>query len=401
MARVPYRLDMTSGIRLPAGLRAVPAPVVDVAVAVAMTVAVCVAIAVASEPHSRAPDVFAYLLGVAMGGAVVVRRRYPLAVLLAVAVLLLAYYAARYPGIQPVVPLSVPLYTAAVRGRLWWCAGVTAFYVAAGAFVVGVRLHEIAGLLTLIPEDAALLVVVILLGEVVRSRRVRLAEAADRLAEVEAQREREAARRVAEERLHIAREVHDIVGHSVSAIAVHAGLAADVLDDHPDRARESLHVVRAAARDAMAELKATVSLLRAEAPEEPPAPRHGLGELDALAALVRRPGLDVRARVLGRPRPLPGVVDLSAYRVVQESLTNVVRHAGARHAEVTVRYGPDELLVEVADDGHGPDGASAAPGHGIAGMAERVTALGGTFRTGASELGGFLVRASMPLEGGG
>jgi signal transduction histidine kinase len=234
---------------------------------------------------------------------------------------------------------------------------------------------------------------------VVRSRRTRLAEAAGRLAEVEEQRDRESARRVAEERLHIAREVHDIVGHSVSAIAVHAGLAADVLDDHPDRARESLRVVRAAARDAMTELKATVSLLRADAPGEPPAPRHGLAELDALAALVRRPGLEVSTRVVGAPRTLPGVVDLSAYRVVQESLTNVVRHAGARHADVTVRYGPDELVVEVADDGHGPDGAGAVPGHGIAGMAERVAALGGTFRTGPSELGGFLVRAGLPLEG--
>ncbi|MBO0829210.1 MAG: sensor histidine kinase [Streptosporangiales bacterium] len=390
---------MGTVIRRLAVLRGVPAPVVDVAVAAAMAVAVCVAIAVASEPHSRAPDVFAYLLGVATAAVLVVRRRCPLGVLLAAAVLLFAYYAARYPGIQPVVPLSVPLYTAAVRGHLRWCAGVAGCYVVAAVVVVGFRLHEIAGLLTVIPQDAALLVVVILLGEVVRSRRVRLAEAADRLAEVEAQRDRDAARRVAEERLHIAREVHDIVGHSVSAIAVHAGLAADVLDDHPDRARESLGVVRAAARDAMAELKATVSLLRADAPGEPPALRHGLAELAALASLAGRPGLEVTTRVVGTPRPLPGVVDLSAFRVVQESLTNVVRHAGAGHADVTVRYGPDELRVEVADDGHGPDGVGFAPGHGIAGMAERVAALGGTFRTGRSEQGGFLVQASLPLDG--
>ncbi|HEX6444967.1 MAG TPA: sensor histidine kinase [Streptosporangiales bacterium] len=392
---------MNGGIGRPAGLRGVPAPVVDAALAAVMAAAVCVAIAVASEPHSRAPDVVAYLLGAAMGGAVVLRRRHPLGVLLAVAVLLLAYYAAHYPGIQPVVPLSVPLYTAAVRGHLWWCAGVAAFYMAAAVVVVGFRLHEIAGLLTLIPEHAALLVVVILLGDVVRSRRIRLAEAADRLAAAEAQRERETARRVAEERLHIAREVHDIVGHSVSAIAVHAGLAADVLDDNPDRARESLRVVRAAARDAMTELKATVSLLRADASGETRAPRHGLAELDELAALVRRPGLDVTTRVVGTPRPLPGVVDQSAYRIVQESLTNVGRHAAARHAEVTVRYGPDELVVEVADDGRGPDGpgAGAAPGHGIAGMAERVAALGGTLQTGASDHGGFLVRARLPLDG--
>lgn len=389
---------MTTGISWRARLRAVPSPVVDVAVAVATVAAVCVAISVASEPHSRAPDVFAYLLGVAMGGVVLVRRRYPLGVLLAAAVLLLAYYSAHYPGIQPVVPLSVPLYTAASRGRLRWSIGVAGFFVVAAVVVVGVRLHQIAGLLTLVTEDAALLVVVILLGEVVRNRRTRLAEAADRLAEVEAQRDREAARRVAEERLHIAREVHDIVGHSVSAIAVHAGLAADVLDDHPDRARESLRVVRTAAREAMTELKATVSLLRADAPGEPHAPRHGLAELDALAALVRRPGLEVSTQVVGVPRTLPGVVDLSAYRVVQESLTNVVRHAGARRVDVTVRYGPDELLVEVADDGHGPDGAGAVPGHGIAGMAERIAALGGTLRTGTSDLGGFLVRAGLPLE---
>jgi signal transduction histidine kinase len=267
---------------------------------------------------------------------------------------------------------------------------VALFYVLADLAVPGVRHHDpVLPLLNTVVQDAALLLVVILLGVNVRSRQIRLAEA-------EAQRDQEATSRVAKERLRIAREVHDIVGHSISAIAVQAALAADILDEDRDRAHAALDVVLAASRTAMTEIKVTVGMLRADGDDEPTA-AHGLDDIDALADLVRQPGLRVGTTVLGSRRPLPGVLDHSAYRIVQESLTNVVRHARAANAEVTIRYAADGLTIDIVDDGVGMTGNRS--GFGLAGMRERVAALGGRFSTGSAEGGGFHVSAFLPIEG--
>jgi signal transduction histidine kinase len=173
-----------------------------------------------------------------------------------------------------------------------------------------------------------------------------------------------------------------------------------VLADDPDEARAALTTIRSASREAMAELKATVGVLRAgEGDQAPRAPTPGLGQLDGLLEATRDAGLRVEAAVSGEPRPLPALVDLTAYRIVQESLTNVRRHAGADAATVTIRYEPAEVVIEVDDDGRGPGPAptDGQAGYGLAGMAERSAAVGGRFQAGPRPGGGFRVTARLPV----
>jgi signal transduction histidine kinase len=395
-------MDVTA---LRARLRRVPAPVVDALLAVAVAAVTAAAVQVAVEPHSSAPDAFAYLLAVAFGAVLLVRRRWPLGVFAVSNVLLFVYYTMGYPGMTPAIPLGVALYTAAVAGHLRWCLASTAFYMTAGAVVLGVR-KEIPPLevLTSFVPQASLMVALSLLGEAVRSRRGWQSEVRERLARVEADREREARRRVEHERLRIARELHDVLAHTIAVVTVQAGVAADVLAESPEQAKSALEAIRSASREAMAELKATVGVLRGgerDGEGAPRAPSPGLGQLGGLLEAARERGLRVEAEVAGEPRPLPALVDLTAYRIVQESLTNVGRHAGAASATVTIRYEPAAVVVEVDDDGRGPAAAAVdqQPGYGLAGMAERSAALGGSLEAGPRPGGGFRVTARLPLAG--
>jgi signal transduction histidine kinase len=379
----------------------VPALVVDTWLATAVAVVVAIAIRVASEPDSRPPDAFAYLLAVIIGAVLLARRRWPLAVLIVTAMTLLVYYSFRYPGVPATLPLAAALYTASAAGRFRWSLLVAAFFVSAGLFVRGFR--EQAPLLPLIVDNTreiALLGATVLLGETVRSRRLRLAEAEDRLRRAETEREREAARRVAEERLRIARELHDVLAHTIAAISVQAGLALDVLDDSPTQARTALGAIRSASRAAMTELKATVGMLRTGddglAPRSPPL---GLDQLDHLFAMVRDAGLRVDVAVTGEARPLPAAIDRAAYRIVQESLTNVVRHAGASCVSVAINYERAALALTITDNGRGAASGQPTPlGHGLVGMTERAVMLGGWLHAGPWRGGGFLVQAQLPTE---
>jgi signal transduction histidine kinase len=386
-------------------LRRVPAPMVDALLAVAVAAVTAAAVRVAIEPHSTPPDAFAYVLAVAFGALLLLRRRWPLGVFAASNVLLFVYYTMGYPGMTPAIPLGVALYTAAAAGHLRWCLASTAFYMTAGAVVVGFREGTPAlEVLTSFLPQASLMVALSLLGDAVRSRRGWQAEVRERLARVEADREREARRRVERERLRIARELHDVLAHTIAVVTVQAGVAADVLTESPEQARSALEAIRAASREAMAELKATVGVLRGgerDGEGAPRAPSPGLGQLGGLLEAAREGGLRVEAEVCGEPRPLPALVDLTAYRIVQESLTNVGRHAGAASATVTIRYEPGAVVVEVDDDGRGPAATAAdhRPGYGLAGMAERSAALGGSLEAGARPGGGFRVTARLPLAG--
>jgi signal transduction histidine kinase len=380
--------------------RALPSTVVDVGVAGVVGAVVDIAIHVADEPDSRSPDLVAYLIGSAIGAVLLARRQRPVAVLFATAVLLFVYYTVGYPGIQPALPLAVALYAGAAAGQLRWSVSVAAFFIAAGVVVGGFRLHDpVLSLLTGTFQNVALLGAVIMLGVTVRSRHERLADARARLAEAERRREAAAAARVAEERLRIARDVHDIVGHSIAAITIQAGLARDLFDQRPEQAREALDVVAKTARHAMSDLKVTVGGLRADQADGNgwlPAPT--LSDVDKLIEGAESLGLRATLSVTGEQRPLLGVVELSAYRIVQESLTNVVRHAKATTARVLIDYGAEELAIEVADDGVGPvTVANRPPGYGTVGMTERLAALGGRLTTGAGTDGGFVVRAWIPI----
>jgi signal transduction histidine kinase len=201
------------------------------------------------------------------------------------------------------------------------------------------------------------------------------------------------------ERLRIARDLHDVVAHHVSVMGVQAGAARRALDKDPGLAREALQTVEQTARTAIGELRGLLGVLRAEEAEQP-APTHqsspGLDRLDELVTSARAAGLDVKHAVYGDPRPVPSGVSLSAYRIVQEALTNVVKHAGARNAEVRVRYLDHALEIEVTDDGRGPDRVGAG-GFGLVGMRERVAVHGGEVEAGPRREIGYRVRASLPV----
>jgi signal transduction histidine kinase len=225
-----------------------------------------------------------------------------------------------------------------------------------------------------------------------RTRSLRAAE--ERAARLELER-REA---VAQERTRIARELHDVIAHSVSVMTVQAGAAEEMLRLDPARAVEPVQAVQETGRQALVEMKRLVGVLRDGDEETGLAPQPGVADVERLVAQMRDAGLDVELRVQGTPQRLPIGVDLSAYRVVQEALTNSLKHGGGGRAVVTVRYRDDELALEVDDDGRGAGSGSAGHGHGLAGMRERVGIFGGSFEAGPRADGGFAVRASLPFE---
>jgi signal transduction histidine kinase len=242
-----------------------------------------------------------------------------------------------------------------------------------------------------------------LAGENIKSRRARLARVLELAAEREREREQRAEQAGSEERLRIARELHDVVAHAMSIIAVRSGVARLVVDVRPEEAREALGIIEATSREALAELRLLVGVLRGNQTRDQDAgrePAPGLADLPGLIGRIHQAGVPVGYRVEGEPRRLSPGVDLSAYRIVQEALTNVVRHAAPAAAELTVRYEPDEVMIEVTDDG-GAVGARSAgrvrdgSGHGIAGMRERAAVYGGKL-VAEPTASGFRVLARIP-----
>ena len=239
-----------------------------------------------------------------------------------------------------------------------------------------------------------------LAGFALRERSVK-AEAAEERAAM-AEREREAAARiaVAEERARIARELHDIVAHAMSVIVLQVGAIRHNLPDAMADDKEALRGVEQTGRTALADMRHLLAAMRDDGEDADLAPQPGLARLDPLLDEVRRAGLPVDLAVEGDPVPLPRALDLSAYRVVQEGLTNALKHAHAGHADVTLRYRPGRLDVAVRDDGHGT-AARDGLGHGLVGVRERVKIYGGEMTAGAADGGGFILATSFPLEGEG
>jgi signal transduction histidine kinase len=238
-----------------------------------------------------------------------------------------------------------------------------------------------------------------LTGVALRNREREATEMTERTARLEREREERAAAAVAEERARIARELHDMIGHAISVITVQAGAARTVLASSPEDAREPLEAIERTGREAMDEMRRLIGVLR-EMGEPGIAPQPGLGQLDRLAESVTASGLDVELREEGDAgAPLPAAVELAAYRIVQEALTNSMKHGDGGRAQVTVRRSPATLTLEIESDrGTGGDGNGA--GHGLVGMRERVDGLGGELRVGPTGDGGYLVRAALPAAGG-
>jgi signal transduction histidine kinase len=261
------------------------------------------------------------------------------------------------------------------------------------------------------PSDVVFVSVVFggawLLGRSLRGRGQRTAELEQRAAQLEADQQAQARAAVAAERARIARELHDLIAHSVSVMVIQAGAAEQLLEETPERARGPLEAVQDTGRQTIVELRRLLGILRDEGQELSLAPQPGLAGLDLLVEEIRQAGLPVQLRVEGQPERLPPGVDLAAYRIVQEALTNTLRHAGPAHAEVLVRYQEHAVELEILDDGGGPvqrDGAGGGRGHGLVGMRERVALYGGTLETGprAATAGtGYAVRVRLPTQPAG
>jgi signal transduction histidine kinase len=315
------------------------------------------------------------------------RRRRPLAVVVVVTAAALAIVALDLRLLP--FQLALALYTlAAISGtrtaRLTGIASIAAVAVALGATGYS-QFGDSAA-------RVVFLVAAWLLGDSIGSRRAYVHEIEEKAGRLEREREAEAQRVVAEEQARIARELHDVVAHALSVIVVQAAAADDVFEVEPRRAREPIRAIELAARAALGDLRRVLGIIQDGAEYEP---QPGLARLDSLVEQVRATGLEVSLEFEGAARPLPAAVDLSAYRIVQEALTNTLKHAGAEHATVRVRYG-DELALEIRDDGTG--GVEADPGSGLVGMRERVAMLGGRVDTGPRPDGGYLVSAQIPIE---
>jgi signal transduction histidine kinase len=334
------------------------------------------------------------------------RRRFPGAVLALSVGSGLAVAAIGLPAVVLGVAILVAVYSVAAYGDRWVSlAGLAAAELGSAA----VQLTPGRFQAPTVVSNALVVAAAWLLGHFVGVRRAyttrledRTAELEERTAQLDQAREELARRAVTEERLRLARELHDVVAHAMSVIAVQSGVGAHVADTQPEEAAKALAAIEATSRAALTELRRLLGVLRQNSePRGDLAPVPGLVDLDSLLAELAKAGLAVRLRVEGTPSQLPAGVDLSAYRIVQEALTNVVKHAGPAHAQVTIRYRDHEVAVEVIDDGRGVAAVAAdgrrGTGHGLIGMAERVAVFGGDLEVGPRSGGGFRVAARLPL----
>lgn len=343
----------------------------------------------------RAIDVALVLI---MTVAVAVCRRYPLVALGVVTGVMLAFHLRVHAGVVAAFPVLGTVYIAAWQGYRRSAA------LASLAFLGGFLARDIAAAPTDRPgqqivERTALLlgwfVAANVAGLVARQHRAYLEQVEHRAIEAERTREEMALRRAGEERLRIARDLHDSLTHSISVIKVQAGIAVHLARKRDEEPSAALLAIQEASSAAMRELRATLEVLRKPSDVD----RVGLAWMDELAERTRAAGVPVQITVSGRPPELPAEVDQAGYRVVQEALTNVARHAGPATARVEVEYTTARLTVSVHDDGRASPARPVAPGVGLRGMRERVTGLGGTLHAAPRDGGGFAVRATFPLDG--
>jgi signal transduction histidine kinase len=360
-----------------------------------------------------------YVLLIGSGLVLAGRRRWPVAVFGATALISLAYFAIGAPDGPGWLGLFVALYTLTAYGdgrRSLVIAGVGITVLATGWLIAGAGVEPRAAIGWVFFRIAAS-VMAAALGESVRTRHVIAAEAQARAERAERTREEEARARVDAERLRIAREVHDTVAHAIAIINVQAGVTAYLLDKRPERAREALVTIEQTSSQALHEMRAVLGVLRDA--DNGRVPQPGLGQLDELANQAREAGLDIELEPSPAATPLPSVVGSAAYRILQESLTNVIRHVGPTSVRVALDHGIDALEIRVTDAGRrdapvdgrprppedqpagNGTGGSGNPGRGILGMRERCQLLGGELVANPLPGGGFEVRARLPLAAAG
>lgn len=366
-------------------------------VLLALVLLAAIELQIALTPSLRHP-VPAALAGLALAALVVARRRWPLAAILALAVVLVVQEAAHGRLTQHSV------------GAL---AAIAVIFYAAGAFLAEARAWRALalGLLGIVavvmiaePSVSAMIFPVAFLallpwslGRIVRERQAGERAERDRVEHLDAERDQRTVSAAFGERARIARELHDVIAHSVSVMVIQAGGARTVMASDPDAAAASLASVERAGRDALAEMRRLLGVLAEDGDPRELAPQPGLADVEQLVMRTRAAGLPAELQVEGEAVPLGAALDLCAYRIVQEALTNTIKHAGPARATVSVCWTPAVLQLEVLDNGRGQAGGGAAGGHGIVGMRERAALHAGSVQAGPVH-GGFAVRARLPLR---
>lgn len=369
------------------GRLSVRAGVKDWAIAVGVAATLLVT-GLSGQNSATKLDLFGYALLTAGGLVLAARRRAPVPVLAVTGLCTVGYQAAGFD--VPAVAYLFAVYAAVRAGHrtITVAASVTMLAalplaaLASGLHDMGEALAQARGALEL-----AWLIAAGAAGEALR-------QAERRADEAERTREETARRRAHEERLHIARELHDSLTHQISVIKVQAEVAVHVARKRGEQVPEALLAIQEAGREATRELRATLEALRDDG-ESPP---HGLDRVPELVERARATGLDAKLTIEGQRHDVPAAVDRTAYRIVQESLTNIARHAAAATASVRIDHRPDALVIRVDDDGKATSDTAAVPGVGLLGMRERVTALGGRLRAAPRSEGGFSVQAELPVD---
>ncbi|MBF9127927.1 hypothetical protein I0C86_02775 [Plantactinospora sp. S1510] len=401
----------------------------DVLLALASGITIAVATGVASEPSSQSSGAAAGTLGIVMGVLLLFRRARPVLVLILSLIAVMGYNLTDFPSVSPIWPLLVPLYTVARAGQPLIGAAVgTATLLVSTGWVLHVGVGPLE-LLDGVLREAALLALALVAGAAIRNGELFAREAAARLAAEQAQQRRESARLVLAERIRIARELHDVTAHTVAVVGIQVNLARELIASDPDAARDLLDRTRQVNVDAIAELQRAVRLLREPGSAAEPDRRSPPDEtlLPDLLDRASEAGLRTTLSADGEPRALPPTIGLTLYRIAQESVTNVLRHANAGSVAVTLHYAADGVGLDIVDDGTGRtidpgtgrtvdagtgritdagtgvDAESGEPlpgsdgGHGLTGMRERAGSLGGTLHAGPRPEGGYAVHAWLPL----
>ncbi|MGW2148722.1 sensor histidine kinase [Nonomuraea bangladeshensis] len=370
-----------------------PAPVrhlawiVDITLAVltlVFFVAVALATGVRSPWHGPIP------LGLFLGGLLLVRRRRPMTVLLlSIGGIFVYHLAVHWSPAGWIWPAAVAYFTAATTSRVRWVPVIgLAQLVYSAVDARWILDHNVTRYVIHVAGEGLLLAILVGAGVTYAAAtrwRGRLRETDSRA-------------HAAEERLRVSHEVHDVIAHTLAVVGVQLNVAADALEDDPAAAAAALRVAKDVRNRAMTDLRSLITILRDDAGGT--APQADLASLDTLVADARAAGLEVTLDEHGDRAAVPAITAIAVHRVVQESLANTLKHAGARRAGVTIGYQPRSITVEITDDGRSvPGGTDVAEGHGLAGMRERVSALGGTLTAGPLPGGGFAVRADIPVAG--
>jgi signal transduction histidine kinase len=391
---------MGSIMRVAVGRGALTPVVADAAlgviVAVGLLAAAVAEIGPASVASPRPVDAAVVALAATVAAAIAVRRRYPIVALVVLNAVTLVWFLAACPGRLITLAPLIGCYTlAAQRGWRWGLAGaVPTALIQILAIRVVLGDAATAGV---VPTAVLLAATAASAGAAVCYHRAVLAATRAQLARETQAGEERARRLAAEERLRIARELHDVFGHAMATVSVQAGVGLHVIEQRPGQAREALAAIKKICDDGLTDVKTILAILRSDtSTEEPRAPRGGLARLTDLVDMAEAAGLQVELHVDGDVQPLPAPVDLAAYRIIQEALTNVLRHAEARTVRLGLKHEPSRLSIRIRDDGR-TAGADTPGGHGIDGMRERARALSGRLTAAPHPEGGFEVCAELPV----